>query len=110
MSKCTSSVGRFDSHSGAPEKYRRDCLIAASSGYSGSHWKPLSGDYLLHIAPAAARAIANKTATKKCTNKAGHFNGHGALLDATKRRHQASIAAYSCNWSSVPWFFQVFSS
>ncbi len=31
-----------------------------------------------------------------------------ALLDATKRCYQASIAANSCNWSSLPWFFSSF--
>jgi hypothetical protein len=29
-------------------------------GYTGSLWTPPSGDYLLHIASAAARATANK--------------------------------------------------
>jgi hypothetical protein len=31
-----------------------------------------------------------------------------ALLDATKRRHRASIAANSCNHSSLPWIFLSF--
>jgi hypothetical protein len=30
-------------------------------GYTGSHWTPPSGDYLLRITSAAARATANKT-------------------------------------------------
>ena len=30
-------------------------------GFTGSHWTPPLGDYLLRIAPAAARATANKT-------------------------------------------------
>jgi hypothetical protein len=29
-------------------------------GYTGSHWTPPSGNYLLRIAFAAARATANK--------------------------------------------------
>ncbi len=33
-----------------------------------------------------------------------------ALLDATKRCHRASIAANSCNWSCMCWFFTSFSS
>ncbi len=33
-----------------------------------------------------------------------------ALLDATKRHHQESIEANSCNRSSLAWFFCVFSS
>jgi hypothetical protein len=34
-----------------------------AQGYPGSHWTPPSGNYLLGIAPAAARATANKTMT-----------------------------------------------
>ncbi len=33
-----------------------------------------------------------------------------ASLEATGHCHQASIAADSCNWSSLTWFFWVFSS
>jgi hypothetical protein len=40
-------------------------------GYSGSHWTLPSGDYLLRITLAAARATANKT-----THFADHFDGH----------------------------------
>ncbi len=46
-------------------------------GYPGSHWTPPSGNYLLRIAPAATRATANETATKKWTNFAGHFDCRG---------------------------------
>jgi hypothetical protein len=46
-------------------------------GYSGSHWTPASGDYSLHIAPAAARATGKQTTINKYTYKAGHFDGHG---------------------------------
>ena len=67
MNKCTLSTSRFDGHSGAPEQHRWHRLMQHSQGYSGSHWMPPSGNYLLRIAPAAARATANKTTTKKCT-------------------------------------------
>jgi hypothetical protein len=30
-------------------------------GFTGSHWMPPSGNYWLRIAPAVARATANKT-------------------------------------------------
>ncbi len=63
--KCTSSAGRFDGHSGATEQYRWYCPMRHVQGYSGSHWRPPSGNYLLHIAPVAVRATANKTTTKK---------------------------------------------
>jgi hypothetical protein len=40
-----------------------------------------SGNYLLRIAPAATRATANDTMSKKWTNFAGHFDGRdGALV------------------------------
>jgi hypothetical protein len=63
--KCTSFSGRFDGHSGAPEQYRWHFPMWHVQGYSGSHWALPSGNYLLRIAPAATRATANKTMTKK---------------------------------------------
>jgi hypothetical protein len=75
--KCTSSAGHFDGHGGAPEQYKQHCPMRHVQGYSGSHWTPPLGDYSLRIAPAAARATANETTTKKCTKKTGHFDGRG---------------------------------
>ncbi len=54
--KCTSVVGHFDVHGGALGQYRQHRLMWHVQGYLGSHWTPPSGDYLLHIAPEAARA------------------------------------------------------
>jgi hypothetical protein len=78
--KCTSSAGRFDGHGGAPEQYRWHCPMGHVQGYSGSHWTPPLGNYSLRITPAAARATANKTTTKKCTKKTGHFDGRGGAV------------------------------
>jgi hypothetical protein len=75
--KYTSSTGCFYGHGGAPEQYRWHCLMGHVQGYSRSHWMPPSGNYSLRIAPAAARATANKTTTNKCTKKTGHFDGCG---------------------------------
>jgi hypothetical protein len=69
--------GHFDCHGGAPEQYIRHCLMQHVQGYPGCHWTPPLGNYLLRIAPAATRATANKTATKKWTNFDGHFDGRG---------------------------------
>jgi hypothetical protein len=77
MNECTSSAGRFDGHGGAPEQYRRYRPMQHVQGYSGSHWTPASGDYSLHIAPAAARATGKQTTINKYTYKAGRFDGHG---------------------------------
>jgi hypothetical protein len=65
--KCTLSAGRFDGHGGAPEQYRRHCLMQHVQGYSGSYWKLPSGNYLLNIAPAAARATGKQTTINKYT-------------------------------------------
>jgi hypothetical protein len=46
-------------------------------GYSGNHWTPASGNYLLRIPPAAARATGIQTTINKYTCKAGRFDGHG---------------------------------
>jgi hypothetical protein len=37
---------------------------------------PASGDYLLRIAPASAKATSKQTIINKYTNKAGCFGGH----------------------------------
>jgi hypothetical protein len=74
-STCSSVVGRFDGHGGPPVQYEAHRPMQHIQGYSGSHWTPLSGNYSLRITPAAARATANKTRTKKCTKKTGHFYG-----------------------------------
>jgi hypothetical protein len=77
MNECTSSAGRFDGHSSALEQHRWHHLMGHVQGYSGSYWMPPSGEYSLRIAPAATRAIANETTTKKSTKKTGHFDGRG---------------------------------
>ncbi len=65
--KCTSSASRFDGHGGTPEQYRGHCLMCYVQGYSRSHWTLASGNYLLRIAPAAARATGKQTTINKCT-------------------------------------------
>jgi hypothetical protein len=63
--KCTSIVARFEGLADAPEQYRQHCLMWHVQGYSGSHWMPASGNYLLCIAPAAARATGKQTTINK---------------------------------------------
>jgi hypothetical protein len=70
-------VGRFDGHGGPPVQYKAHILMQHVQGYSGSHWTPALGNYLLRIAPAAARATSKQTKINKNTYKAGRFNGHG---------------------------------
>jgi hypothetical protein len=73
--ECTSVVGHFDGHGGAPEQYSRHHPMKHLHGYPGGHWTPPLGNYLLHIALAATRATANDTTTKKWTNFDGQFDG-----------------------------------
>jgi hypothetical protein len=123
--KCTFSAICFDGHGSPPVQYKAHRLVQHVQGYSGSHWMPPPSNYLLRIAPAAARATGKQTTINKYTKRNGHFDGRGgayntaciaqlrrlrAMLEATKRCHQASIAADRCNWSSLPCFFQVSSS
>ncbi len=69
----TSVASRFNGHASALEQYRGHPLIRHVQGYPGSHRTLPLGDYSLRIAPAAARATANRTSMKKWTNFAGHF-------------------------------------
>jgi hypothetical protein len=75
--KCTSVIGHFDGHGGAPGQYRRHHPMRHVQGYLGSHWTLPSGNYLLCIAPGAARATGKQTTINKYTYFAGRFNGHG---------------------------------
>jgi hypothetical protein len=69
--ECTLSASYFDGQGGAPEQYRWHCPMRHVQGYSGSHWTPESGNYLLRIAPAATRATGKQTTINKCTLKGG---------------------------------------
>jgi hypothetical protein len=80
----SSVVGHFDGHGVLPMQYEAHCLMQHVQGYSRSHWTPASGNYLLHMAPAATRATGKQTTINEYTYKAGHFNGHG---DAPVRNH-----------------------
>jgi hypothetical protein len=65
--ECTSVVARFEGFADAPEQYRRHRPMRHVQGYSRSHWMPASGNYLLRIAPAAARATGKQATINKCT-------------------------------------------
>jgi hypothetical protein len=76
-STCSSIVGHFDGHGGPPVRYKAHRPMQHVQGYSGSHWTPALGNYLLCIAPAAARATGKQTTINKYTYKGGCFDGHG---------------------------------
>jgi hypothetical protein len=71
--KCTLSAGHFDGHGGVLEQYRQHSLMRHVQGYDGSHWTPPSANYLLCIAPAAARATGKQTTINKYTKKRWPF-------------------------------------
>jgi hypothetical protein len=75
--KCTSVAARFEGPADAPEQYGQHLPMRHVQGYSGSHWMPASGNYLLRIALAAARASGKQTTINKSTKKGGRFDGHG---------------------------------
>jgi hypothetical protein len=75
--KCTSVVGCFNGHGSALGQYRQHCPMQHVQGYLGSHWTPPSGDYLLRIAPATARATDKQTTINKYTYFAGYFDSGG---------------------------------
>jgi hypothetical protein len=77
-SKCTSIVAHFEGLADAPVQYKAHHLMRHVQGYPRSLWMPPLGNYLLGIAPAAARATANKATTIPCTHFAGHFDGRGS--------------------------------
>jgi hypothetical protein len=76
-STCPSIIGCFDGHGGLPVQYKAHHQMQHVQGYSGSHWTPASGNYLLRITPAAARATGKQTTINKYTYKAGRFDGRG---------------------------------
>jgi hypothetical protein len=69
VSTCSSVVGRFDGNGGSLVQYEAHPPMQHVQGYSRSHWTPPLSNNSLRIAPAAARATANKTTMRKFTKK-----------------------------------------
>jgi hypothetical protein len=85
--ECTAIVGHVDGHSGVPGQYRRHRPMRHVQRYFGSHWTPPSGNYLLHIAPAAARATGKHKTINKYTYFAGSFDDHGNVPVRNRVHH-----------------------
>jgi hypothetical protein len=99
-------AGHFDGHAEALKQYMRYCPMQHDQGYTGSHWTPPSGNYLLRIASAAARATINKTMMQHVTTlmailmavavrwyytlRIARWRRFVAFIKVTKRRHRAS--------------------
>jgi hypothetical protein len=123
-SKCTSVMAHFEGFADAPEQYKWHCLMRHVQGYPGSYWTLPSGNYLLRIAPAAARATANEMTAKNRplllailmaaavrrynTACIAQWRRSKASLEAIGHRHWASIAANSIKGTRIQRFLLMF--
>ncbi len=98
--------------------------IAACPGLPGKPLDATIGQLLALYCPAATRITANNITTKNGptlmailmaaavrrynTAHIAQWKRSRALIEATGRRHWATIVANSCNQSSLPWFFLSF--
>ena len=107
--ECTSVVGHFDGHGGATVRYCAHRPMEEVQDFYKSHQLPPSGNYSFCIAPAAARATANKTTMQNTppllailmamvvrryyTVHIPQWRWFMAFLKATKRCHRASTCS-----------------
>jgi hypothetical protein len=122
--KCTSVVARFKGLVDAPEQNRRHRLMRHVQGYSGSHWTPAQATTCSVLPQRLPGQQANKQQSTNIPKKVAvlmamathryvtmhivQWRRFKALLDATKRHHQASIAAICCNRSRMCRFYYCF--
>ena len=117
-------MGHFDGHTDALKRYRAHHLMQHVQGCSGSRWMPSSGNYLLRIAPAAARVKISKTTMKHVptllavsvaiamrrydTKRITQWRRFMAFIKAPKRRHRANTCSNSINWTRQRWLILTF--
>jgi hypothetical protein len=119
---CSSIVGHFNCHGGLPVGYEAYCPMKHVQGYSGSHWTPASGNYLLRITPVATRVTGKQQSTNTPTKLAillamamrryvtmriTQWRRSKALPEATGCRHWASIMYDNIKRAWLRWFFYV---
>ena len=73
MNKYTSDAGHFDGRVDALKRFMWHRPMQHDRGFTRSHWMPPLGDYWLSIAPAAARATANKMKMQNVLTLCTHF-------------------------------------
>ncbi len=83
MNKCASVAGHFDGHADALKQCMWHCPMQQIQCHTRCPWKQPSGNYLLHIALAAAKVTINKTTIKQYTHFAGRVHGHYQKTDTT---------------------------
>ena len=92
------------------------CSMQHDQSFTGSHWTPQSGDYLLRIAPSAARATINLTMIQHVhtllavliaiamwryyTAHIARWRRFVAFIKATKRHHRTSTRSDSTSYLS----------
>jgi hypothetical protein len=123
-SKCTSVAGHFEGLADAPKQYRWHCPMQHVQGYLGSHWTPPLGNYLLVSPqqPPEQQAIKQQSTNtpKKVamlmaaavrqynTAHIDQWRRSRVLLEATGRRHWASIMSDNINRTWLRRFFLCF--
>ncbi len=119
-----SVAGHFNGHAEALKPSTWHCPMQHVQGSSGSHWVLPSGNYLLHIAPAATMATINKTTMqnvpsllavsmaitmRRCnTERITGWRRFVAFIKAPKRHHRASTHSNITNWTCQRWLFRTF--
>ncbi len=102
------------------------CPMQHVQDFTGSHWMPPSGKYLLCIAPATARATINRPTMIQCTTIADQFYGRGhapvlyhvhhlmeevqGFIKATKSAIGQALTPMSINRTCLPRFWEYISS
>ncbi len=100
------------------------CLMQHVQGYTGSLWMTPLGNYLLHIAPAAAMVpskqqhwkytaplpaiLMSMTMHRYNTKHIPQWRRSRASLEVTGCCHRASICSDSINWTNWHWFLCLF--
>ncbi len=122
--KWTSIADHFDGHVDALKRYGAHLPMHHDQGYTGRHWTPPSGNYLLRIAPATARATANKTTMANASTLLAilmamvvrryntvcitRWRRFMTFLNVTKRRHRVSTRSDHKSDMPTPVMFGIF--
>ncbi len=124
--KCTSNVGNFNGHGGAPEQYRciaQWSMSRATLEATGRHHRATACSILPQRPPGQQQTkqwqkngptlldiLMAVVVRRYNTVRIAGWRRSRALVEATGHRHWASIAADSFNRSCICQFFLVYSS
>jgi hypothetical protein len=124
--KCTLSAGRINGHSGAPERYRQHrpmwisratleatgCCHQATTCYVSPQRLPgqQANQQQSSNTPKKVAVLMAMAMCQYVTACIAQWRRSRASLEATGRRHRASIMSDNINWTWLRCFFLVFSS